>query len=459
MNALALALSELYGRVFCMLHRLLIFSLLLPVDALALDLSEALQLAQQNDIIFQAASAQYQASAEVRSQAGSAVLPDISFAAFVGRTSSKTTNSSSSTLPNGISDFGSTGYSLTLNQTLYNQAVFNALDQASAESARALAEFENAKQDMVVRVARVYFDYLAAQDTHSFAVAEKEAIARQLEQTQGRFEVGLIAITDMKQSQAQYDIAAAREIVASNAIDNAREALRIIINAFDNALQPVQQDLPLAMPNPDNIHDWENTALANNLQLRASRYAENAARSAYEVSRAGHYPTLSLNAAHSFTSSDGSTVSNAFGGRDTDTSSVKLELAVPLYSGGFTSSLTRQRFAEYGLAKSNHTQQQRLTVQQVRNAFLGIKAAISQVNALKQALVSTQTAVEAAEEGFKAGTRNTVDVLFAQREQYASERDYARARYDYILNILELKRAAGILTGADLDEMNQWLQH
>lgn len=442
-----------------MLHRLLIFSLLFPVNALALDLSEALRLAEQNDITYQAASAQYQASAEVRSQATSAVLPEITFDAFAGRTSSQTTNSSSSSLPNGTSDFASKGYGLTLKQTLYNQAVFNALDQASAETARALAEYENAKQDMVVRVARAYFDYLAAQDDHSFAVAEKEAIARQLEQTEGRFEVGLIAITDVKQSQAQYDIAVAREIVASNAIDNAREALRIIINSFNDSLLPVQENIPLATPTPDDIKSWEDTALKNNLQLRATQYAANAARSAYEISRAGHYPTLSLNATHNFTSAAGSTVSNAFGGRDSDISNVKLQLQVPIYSGGFTSSLTRQRNAEYQLAKSNQTQQQRLTVQQVRTAFLGIKATISQVNALKQALISTQTAVEAAEEGFKAGTRNTVDVLFAQREQYASERDYARARYDYILNVLELKRAAGILTGTDLDEMNQWLKH
>lgn len=445
-----------------MLQRLPILILalaLLPVQAMALDLSAALRLAEENDILFQAANAQYQASAEIRSQAISGVLPEITFDAFTSRTSTETTNSSSASSPNGSSDFDSKGYSLNLNQTLYNQAVFNALDQASAETAQALAEYENARQDLVVRVARAYFDYLAAQDTHHFAVAEQQAIARQLEQTSGRFEAGLIAITDVKQSQAQYDIAVAREIVASNAIENAGEALRIIINQFDAGLLPVQAELPLTTPSPDNIKSWEETALVNNLQLRATKYTAEAARNAYEVSRAGHYPTLNLNAAHSYTSADGSTVSNAFGGRDTDQSIVKLELSVPLYSGGFTSSLSRQRNAEYEVARALHLQQQRLTVQQVRTAFLGVKAAISQVVALKQALVSTETAVEAAEEGFKAGTRNTVDVLFAQRERYASERDYARARYDYLLNILELKRAAGILTGADLHEMNQWLKH
>lgn len=442
-----------------MLQRCLILFLLYSANAQALDLSEALALAEQNDVVFQAARATYEAGIEARSQASSAVRPEISFDAFLGQTHTETSNSTSTSSPDGSSNFGSNGYSLTLSQTLYNQALFNALDQGSAQSARALAELENARQDLVIRVARAYFDYLAAQDTHSFAVAEQEAIARQLEQTSGRFEAGLIAITDVKQSQAQYDIAVAREIVASNAIENAREALHTIINQSDTALLPLQKDLVLAVPTPDDIKSWEDTALQNNLQLRAAKYSAEAARSAYDVSRAGHYPTLSLNAEHSNTSSDGSTVSNSFGGRDTEQNIVKLELSIPIYSGGFTSSLSRQRNAEYDVARSQHTQQQRLTVQQVRTSFLGIKAAISQVNALKQAVISTETAVEAAEEGFKVGTRNSVDVLFAQREQYASERDYARARYDYLLNILELKRAAGILTGADLQEMNQWLKH
>jgi outer membrane protein len=441
-----------------MLQRFLICILLLPAGAQALDLSEALRLAEQNDVVFQAARANYDAGIESRSQATSAVLPTINFDAFVGRTSTETSNSTSTSSPNGTSDFSSNGYSLSLNQTIYNQALFDALDQGSAQSAKALADYENARQDLVVRVARAYFDLLAAEDNHSFAVAEKEAIARQLEQTKGRFDAGLIAITDVKQSQAQYDIAVAKEIVASNAIANAREALRTIINQSDEALLPVQENLALATPEPDDIKKWEDTALENNLQLRAAKYSAEAARSAYDVSHAGHYPTLSLNAEHSFTSSDGSTISNAFGGRDTTQDNIQLQLNVPLYSGGFTSSLSRQRNAEYQAAKSLYMQQQRLTVQQVRNAFLGIKATISQVVALKQALASTETAVEAAEEGFKAGTRNSVDVLFAQRELYASERDYARARYDYLLNILELKRAAGTLTGADLQEMNQWLK-
>jgi len=442
-----------------MLQRLLIFSLLLPASVHALDLSEALQLAEQHDITYQGARATYQASIEIDSQATSAVLPEISFEAFVSRIRSETSNSSSASTPNGVSSFGANGYSLTLSQTLYNQAVFDAMDVASAQTAQALAVFEDARQELVLRVARAYFDYLAAQDTHSFAIAEKEAIARQLEQTSERFKVGLIAVTDVRESQAQYDTALAREIAASNAVENAREALRIVINKFDEPLLPVRENLPLLMPTPDNIQSWEDTALEKNLQLRAARYNSEAARSAYDASRAGHYPTLSLNAEHSFNSSDGSTVSNAFSGRDIDQNSIILALQVPIYSGGFTSSQTRQRNAEYALAKSQYQQQQRLAVQQVRTAFLGIRAAISQVNALKQALISTQTAVEATLEGFKVGTRNSVDVLLAQREQYASERDYARARYDYILNILELKRAAGILSGADLQEMNQWLKH
>lgn len=441
-----------------MQHRLLIPLFLLPVCAHALDLGEALRLAEQHDVTFQAARASYQAGIEQTSQAQATILPQLSFDAFVSRTRSETSNSSSTTTPNGTTDFGANGYSLNLTQTIYNQAIFSALDEADAGAAEALAQFEDARQALVLRVATAYVDVLSAHDNLDFASAETHASAEQLTQAKERFKAGLTAITDQKEAQAQYDTSVARAIVASNALENAREALRIIVNDDSTPLRNVREQLPLTTPQPDDIKYWEDMALENNLTLRAAHYRSVAAQSAVAGSQAGHYPELSLNAVRSFNSSDGSTVSNAFSGRDVDQTLLMLNLAVPIYGGGHTSSLTRQRVAEYEVARAQHEQQRRLALQQVRNAFLGIKATISQVNALQQALISTQSALEATQEGFKAGTRNSVDVLLAQRELHGSERDYARARYDYMLNILELKRAAGLLAGADLQAMNDWLE-
>ena len=420
----------------------------------ALDLVHTLKLAQQNDVILQAAHAEYIAATEIKSQSTAALLPDVSLSIFTQKNSTEISNATG-TYSNSTSDFTTDGYTLSLAQTLYNQQLFTAMDESEAFAAQALATYEAAKQTLIIRLAQTYFDVLAAQDNVAFAEAEKKANARLLKQNQERFKVGIIAITDVKEAQAKYDSAIAQAIIASNELSNQHEALWFIIKQRPESLSSLQDSIPLSFPELEDIKSWQDKAIANNLLLRAARYTVEAAKENYTGQRSRHYPTLNLTAQYSSTSADGST--SGFGGRDVDDTVIGLSLDIPIYSGGYTSSKIRQSAAELDQAKMLLEKQQRQTIQEMRVAYLGVQAAIAQVKAFKQVLISTESATEATQLGFEVGTRTSVDVLLAQGNLFKSQRDYAKARYDFILKLLEIKYAAGLLAPSDIERISQWL--
>ena len=421
----------------------------------ALDLSEAISLAQQYDTTYQAAYATYLATIETSSQTTSAVLPQIGFNAFIQRGRSEVDRAGSPALD---SDNDNNGYSINLNQVIYDKTVFDDLDRGDAIEAQALADLEAAKQDMIVRVATAYFDVLIAIDTLETASAEKKAIGKQLEQSKERFNVGLSAITDVKEQQASYDISVADEIIAINNLSNSREALRVIINTYPDELKVAREDTPLVIPEPMDIDAWQEKALKNNFTLLSTQYSVEAARSAYDGSKGGHYPTLSLNASYDVTDSDlRETSFGAVPETETTDSRIILSLDIPIYSGGLTSSTVRQKASELNLSKALHEQEKRRTIALARSAYLTLQADIATVKARKQAVISTQTSLDATIAGYDAGTRTSVDVLLSQRLLYSSQRDYSVARYTYITDSLELKRIAGILSTNDVTEINKWL--
>ena len=422
--------------------------------ASALDLKEAMALAQEYDTTFQAAYAAYLAASEASSQSTSAVLPQVGFNAFIQR--GRTENDR----PTGVTkaDNDSDGYSLDINQVIFDKTIFDNLDQGDAAVAKAVADLEIAKQDTIVRVARAYFDVLTAIDTLETASAEKKAIGKQLEQSKERFNVGLSAITDVKEQQASYDVATADEIIAINDLSNKREALRYIINVYPENLKVAREDMPLVVPEPMNIDAWTDKSLQNNFSMLSAKYSVDAAQSAYEGSKGGHYPSLSLNASYGVTNIGerdfGVAVIDPYENTD---AKVMLNLNVPIYSGGFTSSTVRQKLSLLDQAKALQEQAHRRTVGLSRSAYLSLEADIAQVKARKQAVISTQTSLDATLAGYEAGTRTTVDVLLSQRQLYSSQRDYSVARYTYLTDSLILKQVAGILTPSDVDEINKWL--
>jgi len=422
--------------------------------ASALDLKEAMALAQEYDTTFQAAYAAYLAASEASTQSTSAVLPQIGFNAYLqrGRTENDRTGTSIS------SDNNADGYSLNLNQVIYDKTTFDNLSQGDATVAKAVADLEIAKQDTIVRVSIAYFDVLTAIDTLETASAEKKAIGKQLEQSKERFNVGLSAITDVKEQQASYDVATANEIVAINDLSNKRETLRFIINTYPEDLKIAREDMPLVVPEPMNIDAWTEKSLQNNFSILSAKYSVDIAQSSYDGSKGGHYPTLNLNASYGVDNYDDRNFSGIpIPANENTDAKVMLNLNVPIYSGGFTSSTVRQKLSLLDQAKALQEQAQRRTVGLSRSAYLSLEADIAQVKARKQAVISTQTSLDATLAGYEAGTRTTVDVLLSQRQLYSSQRDYSVARYTYLTDSLILKQVAGILTPADIDEINKWL--
>lgn len=426
--------------------------------ASALDLTEALDLAQQYDTTFQAAHANYLAAIEASSQSTAAVLPQIGFNAFIQRGRTEIDKAGS---PLVKSDNNRDGYSINLNQVIFDKTVFDELDRGDAIAAKALADLEVAKQDIIIRVASAYFDILNAIETLETASAEKKAIGKQLEQSKERFNVGLSAITDVKEQQASFDIAVADEIIAINNLSNKREALRVIINVYPENLKIAREDMPLAVPEPADIDAWQKKALQSNFTLLAAKYSVDIAQSAYDGSKGGHYPSLSFNASYGVTNSDARDIgfNQPIPASENTDASIFLSLDIPLYSGGRTSSSIRQKLSELAQAKALHEQSRRLTIAFSRSAYLSLEADIAQVKARKQAVISTQTSLDATLAGYDAGTRTSVDVLLSQRLLFNSKREYSVARYTYITNSLKLKQVAGTLTIDDVIIVNDWLVH
>jgi len=295
---------------------------------------------------------------------------------------------------------------------------------------------------------------LAAQDNVTFAKAERKAIARQLDQTNERFDVGLIPITDVHEAQASYDLSIADGIDADNTLLSAYEGLREVTGKYHGVLAALIANTPLPSPDPDNIERWVEVALNENLNVQATQFASENLRHAIDRAKSGHYATVDIVASQSNNVSGG----GSLGGSEIDSTALSLQFNVPLYQGGRIRSQTREALARLNEASQQLEQQRRSTVRQVRESYLGVLASISRINALKQAEKSSQSALQANEVGLEVGTRTTVDVLDARRILFRAKRDRARARYDYILNTLRLKQAAGALTNNDIREVNRWLR-
>lgn len=422
---------------------------LLSFASSAEDLVSVYKAAIQNDSQFRAAQAEYQALLETKNQSIASFLPTISANAFYSDNSDDSSLTSST-------DYKSDGYSLNLTQPLYRHANYVGLTQADATVAQATAMFEYAKQDLIIRVVKQYFAVLAAFDDLEFAKAERKSIKRQLKQTQQRFNVGLIAITDVHEAKARYDQAVARAIVAENTLAISQETLREITTKDHSNLAFLSTDHPLVKPEPADVSQWIKTANNQNTLLIASRKNVDVARAEVSRQKSGHYPTLDLTASHANT--DYGSGSPFFGGSDKTSNSVSLQLNIPLYQGGLVNSLTRAAEQRLVQAQEKLEQQKRATERQTRNSYLSVVANISQVKALKQALASSQVALEATQAGFEVGTRTTVDVLNSQRELYRARRDYAQVRYNYVLETLSLKLAAGTLSVVNIEQLNPWLK-
>jgi outer membrane protein len=421
------------------------------------DLFEVYGLAERHDPELRAAYADFQAVEQRVPQNWANFLPQISGSANEAYSKGEIETAGQ---PSREFDGDSRGFELRATQTIYNHAYWQRLSQANINAAQAEANYNAARQNLMLRVAAAYFNVLAANDNLAFAEAERKSVAQQLEQTKQRFEVGLIAITDVKESQAQYDQAVASEIQAQNTLSTTREALWTIINSYPEKLKPLAEQMPLPLPEPADKQHWVDKAMVENLNLIAADFARQSAQQEVDIQRSGHYPTIDVTARHNYSEDE----ETAFGGiiqdeaTDSTSTTVMLSVNVPIFSGGGTHARVKEAVYRREATRERYEATRRQVTQQTRDAFQSINADISRVTALKQALVSSEAAYEATLAGYEVGTRNSVEVLTALRNVFAAKRDYAQTRYDYVLDLLRLKQAAGNLNMGDLQEINRWLQ-
>jgi len=438
------------------IYRFLAPTLLLLASTTAVhaeSLMDIYRQATEQDAEIRAAEANRNASREAKPQSVAQLLPNVSASANTNTRWREVDNKApADDIPR--SRFSDRGYSVTLSQPLFHYDYFMQLGQADALVAQADAEYLAARQSLMVRAAEAYFLVLGAEDSLTFAKAERDAISRQLEQAKERFEVGLIAITDVHEAQASYDLAVADVILAERVLANTREALRVITNQYHEVLARLEKEIPLINPDPEDVEAWVEKAQQNNPEIIAARFASEAARKEINVQRSGHLPTLDVVARREYNDSGG----GQFGAGTREQDTVGLELNMPIFEGGATVSRTRE--AQYRFQGTSEVLEgtRRSVVQGTRDAYFGVLSQISRTRALAQAVVSTRSALEATEAGFEVGTRTIVDVLLSTREHYRAIRDHARVRYDYLLQTLRLKQAAGILEENDLQQIDKWLK-
>ena len=348
---------------------------------------------------------------------------------------------------------------LSLSQTLFDLGAWNSLDIADKQALQANAQYDSAKQNLIVRVAEGYFNVLSAIDNLEFIKTEKRAIERQLEQTKQRYAVGLTAITDVHEAQAQFDNSVAQEIIANNSVETAREQLREITGKYHAKLDFLNTETFSTTKPARDSSDFLNIAKDKNISLQVAKVTVDIAQDQIKLARAGHYPKLTLSASYgdSLTDADRNGTSLTRQPRANSTS-VGLNFSLPLYSGGATVAATDQARAFYVAASQDYEANYRAITRTVITSYNQVVSDIATYKALEQAVVSAQSALKATEAGFEVGTRTIVDVLVSTQNLYNAKRNLADVRYRYVLSTLRLKQAAGTLTSKDLVAINQGLK-
>ncbi|MGB5131154.1 MAG: TolC family outer membrane protein [Steroidobacteraceae bacterium] len=430
----------------------------------AADLGSIYQQALKNDPLIREAEANRRAARESKPQALSALLPQVTAG---GRYDDGESNGTSTFIDpgsppvpfqqsrNGTAE----SWNLTLRQSVFRWQNWAALKRADAESAQAEADYHAAQQDLILRTSEAYFNVLAAQDTLEAAQAAHDAIERQLEQSEKRFEVGLIAVTDVQEAKAAFDSATANLIQAKRNLATAQEQLRELTgNTFDELSKP-GADMPLAGPNPANADDWVKLALDQNARLISSRLAADITRQDISAERGGHFPSLDLVVSRTGFDSAADITGTTSGQDNSDAhdTTASLQVTVPIYSGGATNSRVRQAQYRHQAARERLERTARETERETRDAYLGVSAEVARVQSLRQAVESANTALQATEAGYEVGTRTSVDVLQARQRLFEAQTNYARSRYDYLLNVLRLRLAAGTLDDQGIADINALL--
>lgn len=428
-------------------------------------LQQVFDLASQNDALLKAQAAQAAAGRETGNIYKARLLPQANLQGSMARSDSDLHGSMGcpATIPNGCNNTEAAVKKGSLNvaQNLLNLEAWYDYKRGKKIAEQSDAMYRANEQDLVVRVTQAYVNALRSVDTYKTARAQEDAIARQLEQAKQRFDVGLIAITDVQESQATFDSAHVQTLSAQGNIGIAFEALEALTGQAINAVAPFADEMPVRLPEPQQQTEWEKLALENNPQLAASQLAAEAARDNAKARRSAHLPTLvgSYQYNDSNTSVDYTENTTVPMMHDIERgNTVAISLNIPLYSGGATSAMQRQAYSQQMAAEETLTDNRRNLVQNARSLHLAVRTDVERVSAQKQAIVSAKSALDATQAGYEVGTRNIVDVLDAQQRLYQARLAHANARYQFILDTMRLMQTAGTLGPDNVQKLNSFVQ-
>ena len=415
--------------------------------AAAADILQVYRDALANDQQYAAARATAEAAREKIPQGLSGLLPVLSASANTVWNENKY---SPDNQPRIDRDFNTNAYNVNLTQPLFRWQNYVQYGQAKWQVVQAEANFAQASQDLILRVAQAYFDVLFAIENLKAVRANKDAIAQQLEQAKKNFEVGTATITDSQEAQSRYDLANAQEIAAESDLDVRRYALRVIVGRNPGELNSLKPSAELRPPQPAGMERWVDAAEKDSFTVQAQQAATEFATMEVERLRAGHYPTVDVVANYGNSNS-----ALGFDSRvGTDMRNIGLQLNIPLYQGGLVSSRVREAVANRVVAEATLENAKRTAALNSQQSFLGVVNGLAQVRALDAALISSTSALESNKLGYEVGVRINIDVLNAEQQVYVTKRDLAKARFDTLLSQLKLKAAIGSLSEADLEQIN-----
>jgi outer membrane protein len=418
------------------------------------DLMQVYREAQRNDPSLAAARANWTATQERVPQARSALLPNVS-AGGTAYLNDGRTDFTGGNIPVTANSYSNAGLTISASQPLYRKQNQLAYDQAQRLVEQADFTLAVAQQELILRVAIVYFDVLLAEVNIELAEAQKAAVSEQLAQAKRNFEVGVATITDTNEAQARYDTIVAQEIAARNDLDNRRTALRAIIGRMPGALKKLGPAFEPELPSPNVLETWLERALAENLNVRIAGYNVDVASLEIERARAGHLPTVDLVAGAGVTWGTGSLASDFnYNSRD---ARIGVAVNVPLYQGGFVESRVREAIALQDSARQVLETARRNAIFNAQNGFTGVNSAAASVTAFKQALRSAETALASNKLGQEVGVRTNLDVLNVTQNVFQTRRDLADAYFKYLIAVLRLKAASGTLSELDLEDINRRL--
>ena len=436
----------------------ILIAFLLPTALLADEKQQSLldiyHQALVHDPTLASALSANKAAQEIIEQGKALYRPTVNFNANANTTQSHIRYLSGTPSP-GSTNFENFNAAIEARQPIYRKQNLVAMDQAATQVSLADKQYHLSQQNLILRSTQAYFDVLIAQDKIELINAQKVAILSQLDQAKATFEVGTATITDVNEAQARYDLIIAQEIAAVNEFEIAKRSIEAITGELPTKLATVKSDIQVTQLS-QNMQDWQQVGLQNNLNIQIQQDALKLAEQEVEHANAGHLPTLDAVASLSDNYSNGSP--SVFStGNDLKSATIGLQLHIPLYAGGAISSKARQAMLNKQKAQDDVDIARRNTDLETQRAYLNLGTTIAQVKALEQALTSSQSQLDSTQLGYEVGVRTSVDVLNAQQQLFSAKRDLLQARYSYLVNIIRLKAASGLVSELDLQDINQQL--